>query len=58
MDKLLDKIVEAIEEIYDAGAQTISDFWFWYDDQDENTQSFVTLIFALLLLLMWQSVVK
>lgn len=55
---IIETLIEKVKEIYDAGVQVISDFWSWYEDQDENTQNLVALIFALLLLVMWQSAVR
>ena len=54
----MNTLKEKIKEIYDAGAHVISDFWFWYDNQDENTQNFVALIIALLMIFIWQSATR
>lgn len=55
MKDLLNKFAECIDGILDWLKEQASIFAFWYDEQDENTQNTITLIFALLTYILLRS---
>lgn len=52
------RFLHYIEEFWEKTEEQTEAFFFWFDNQDENTQSFVTLIFALLMFLLYKSAIK
>ena len=57
MNNIIEKCTEILTKIRQAAEARFSDFCYWYDDQDENTQNLVILAIMIVLYLSWRSII-